>query len=124
MHIHSYSAPGHRGPARFASHCRRLGRASLGLVLAAAAIQALPVNGEPAPTISFAASPAVPADESARVKHDPPAVDGRNAPQVADDSRLKFFGFLEFDWDSRDSGGVPGFGPLLDSPSRVAAASK
>ena len=94
------------------------------MVLAAAAIQALPVNGEPAPTISFALSTAVPgsADEAARVKQDPPAVDGRNAPQVADDSQLKFSGFLEFDWDFPGSDGVPGFGPLSDPPSRVAAA--
>jgi hypothetical protein len=126
MHIHSYSAPvtadKHASPAIVGGLA---GRAwAWGLVLVAASLQALPVNGDPASPISFALSTAVPgsADEPARVKHDPSAVDGRNAPQLADDSRFAFFGFLEFDWNFPGSDGVPGFGPLPDSPSRVAAA--
>ena len=57
------------------------------------------------------------AGEPARTSHDGAPASVIGAPGTsAGDAQLKFFGFLEFDWDSR-LGGVPGFGPLPHSPS-------
>ena len=109
----------------------RLGlcRMAASLITAMAAIQTLPARGEPLSVASFAMSAAAPdaatvrAGEPARAKHAPSPVDDNTAPRsVAADHQLKFFGFVEFDWDSPGAGGVPGFGPLPDSPSQVVLA--
>jgi hypothetical protein len=103
----------------------RLCRAGVSLILAVAAMQAFLVTGEPLSPASFAVSAAVAgsAGESGRVKHDPsPAGDKLASQSADDDGRLRFFGFLEFDWNFPGSSGVPGFGPLPDSPSHVVLA--
>jgi hypothetical protein len=46
-------------------------------------------------------------------------------PSAAGPAGLRlFFGYVEFDQDPDAPGGVPGFGPLPNSASQVAEASK
>lgn len=98
-------------------HRRHFGRAGVGLVLAAATMQAFPVTGEPLSTASSAVSAAAPGiGEPARVKHDPPPAGDEHASHSADEGRLAFFGYLEFDWNFPGSDGVPGFGPCRIRP--------
>jgi hypothetical protein len=109
-------------PRQFRS---RLCRAGASLIMTMAAMQTPAATGEPLSSMAFAVSAAT-ADSAgalAGAKREPSAFGG-NGPQgsATADVHLKFFGFLEFDWNSPGSGGVPGFDPLPDAPSHVVLA--